>query len=240
MTSYARVNDWAGVRVGARHPLPTAILSTRNPTHQSAVVGAALRNPLVPTLRLDSTDSLGRLIEQLNAFRPRLLVCYASMLMPLVEAQREGHLRINPEKVITASEEQSPGARRTAIDTWGVDVVNTYAATETATIASTCPSGSLHLCEDFLVVEPVDHEYGAVADGELSDRVLVRVLFSRTLPLIRYELTDSVRLSTTGCECGLRFRRLESVAGRTEDTLELPGASGQPVRVRPDVFHNAL
>ncbi|AQP44641.1 hypothetical protein [Tessaracoccus flavus] len=50
LSSYARVNDWAQVKVGPRRPVPTAIVSTRNPTHQSAVVGASLRNPLVPTL----------------------------------------------------------------------------------------------------------------------------------------------------------------------------------------------
>ena len=54
LTSYARVNDGAGVSVGLRHPLRTAFVSSLNPTHQSAVVGASLRSSLVPTLRLDA------------------------------------------------------------------------------------------------------------------------------------------------------------------------------------------
>lgn len=52
-----------------------------------------------------------------------------------------------------------------AVHAWGVDVLNTYAATETATIASMCPMGSLHLYEDFVLVEPVDAAYRAVPDG---------------------------------------------------------------------------
>ena len=112
LSSYARVNDWAQVKVGPRRPVPTAIVSTRNPTHQSAVVGASLRNPLVPTLRLDATQPIEALVEALNRFQPRLLVCYASMLAPLAEAQTAGSLHIAPEKVITASEEQLPPARR--------------------------------------------------------------------------------------------------------------------------------
>jgi phenylacetate-CoA ligase len=112
------------------------------------------------------------------------------------------------------------------MDAWGVQVINAYAATETATIASMCSHGSMHVYEDFLVVEPVDSDYRPVPDGEVADRLLVTVLFSRTLPLIRYELTDSVCLSTTPCSCGSPFKVLESVAGRTEATLQMRSAGG--------------
>lgn len=240
LASYARVNDWAGVRVGLGHPLSTAIVSTRNPTHQSAVVGASIRSRLVPTLRVNATDPLEQIVNQLNRFRPKLLVCYASMLAPLAEAQLAGSLRVAPEKVITASEELLPAAQRMAVHAWGVDVLNTYAATETATIASMCPMGSLHLYEDFVLVEPVDAAYRAVADGQVADRLLVTVLFSRTLPLIRYELDDSVRLATRACPCGSPYRVLEAVIGRTESSLRVAAQAGGAVVVGPNVFHDAV
>ena len=240
LSSYARVNDWAGVKVGPRRRLPTAIVSTRNPAHQSAVVGASLRNPLVPTLRLDATQPIDQLVAALNRFSPRLLVCYASMLTPLAEAQLAGGLRIRPEKVITASEQLLEPARQAAMEAWGVQVINTYAATETATIASMCSHGSMHVYEDSLVVEPVDNDYQPVPDGQVADRLLVTVLFSRTLPLIRYELTDSVRLATAQCPCGSPFKVLESVAGRTQSTLQMSGADSVLVSVRPGVFHRVI
>ena len=188
------MNDWSGVDVGPRRRLPTAIVSTRNPAHQSSVVGASLRNLLVPTLRLDATRPIDQLVAALNKFGPRLLVCYASMLAPLAEAQLAGVLRIGPEKVITASEEQLAPARRAAMQAGGVQVIDTYAATETATIASMCSSGSMHVYEDFVVVEPVDNDYQPVPDGTVADRLLVTVLFNRTLPLIRYAPIRSVWL----------------------------------------------
>jgi phenylacetate-coenzyme A ligase PaaK-like adenylate-forming protein len=162
------------------------------------------------------------------------------MLAPLAEAQLAGSLRIQPEKVVTASEELLEPARRAAMDAWGVQVINAYAATETATIASMCPHGSMHVYEDLLVVEPVDNDYHPVPDGQVADRLLVTVLFSRTLPLIRYEVTDSVCLSTTPCSCGSPFKVLESVAGRTEATLLMRSAGGALMSVRPGVFHNAI
>lgn len=240
LTSYARVNDWAGLNVDLRHPLRTAIVSSLNPTHQSAVVGASLRSRLVPALRLDARTPVPELAASLNDFAPRLLVCFASMIGPLADAASQGILRIAPQKVVAASEVLGPDARRAAERAWGDNiVVDTYAATETAGIASTCLKGAWHLYEDFVIIEPVDEHCRPVPVGETGDRVLVTVLSSRTLPLIRYELTDSVRLSTERCDCGLPFALLDRIEGRTEDTLQLPGLAG-PVRVHPVVFHSAV
>jgi phenylacetate-CoA ligase len=240
LTSYARVNDWAGVSVGLRRPLRTAFVSSLNPTHQSAVVGASLRSSLVPALRLDAVAPEADLVAELNRFEPRLLVAYASMVGLLAQAQLAGQLQIRPEKVVAASEPLTADAREAARAAWGESVVvDSYAATETASIASTCSQGGWHLCEDFVIVEPVTKDYRPVPIGVTADKVLVTVLFSRTLPLIRYELTDSIRLSPEICTCGLPFALLEAVEGRTEDTLSLPGRHG-PVRVHPNVFHTAL
>lgn len=240
LTSYARVNDWAGVGVDVRHPVRAAIVSSLNPTHQSAVVGASLDSRLVPTLRLDARTPLPDLVSALNEFQPRLLVSYASMVGILAGAQLDGGLRIAPAKVIAASEVLPADGRSAAQQAWGPGVVvDTYAATEAAGIASSCERGGWHLYEDLVVIEPVDAEYRPVPLGESADRLLVTPLFTRTLPLIRYELTDSVRLATSTCPCGRPFALLERVEGRTEDTLTLPGAGGE-VRVHPVLFHSAL
>ena len=77
-------------------------------------------------------------------------------------------------------------------------------------------------------------------DGEPGDRLLVTVLASRTLPLIRYELTDRLRLSTRPCPCELPFRLVEAVEGRTDDLLTLPAQAGGLVHVHPVIFHQTL
>ncbi len=240
LTSYARVNDWAGVGVDLRHPVRAAFVSSLNPTHQSAAVGASLNSRLVPTLRLDARTPLPGLVAALNEFQPRLLVSYASMVGILAGAQLEGDLRIAPSKVIAASEVLPVDARAAAVRAWGAGaVVDTYAATETASIASTCEQGGWHLYEDFVVAESVDDDYRPVPPGAAGTRLLVTPLFARTLPLIRYELTDAVRLAAGRCGCGRPFALLAVVEGRTEDTLTMPGAVGR-VRVHPVVFHSAL
>jgi phenylacetate-CoA ligase len=61
------------------------------------------------------------------------------------------------------------------------------------------------------------------------------------MPLIRYEMSDSVRLSTSPhCPCGRPFALIDGIQGRTEDVLRFPAASGGQVSVQPIVFHRVM
>lgn len=239
LASYARANDWAGVAAGLSRPLKMALISSLVPTHQSAVVGASLRSGIVPTLRLDVTAPMDETVAALNGFQPRVLVGYASALRPLAAEQLAGRLKISPEAVMSASEVLTPLAARELERAWGSAPFDVYAATETAGIASPCVYRNRHVYEDLLIVEPVDKEGAPVPSGSTGAKLLVTVLFSRTLPLIRYELSDTVKLGQRGCPCGRSFIRMEDIEGRLEDVLELPGRAGL-VSVHPIVFHHVL
>ena len=239
LASYARANDWAGLSAGVAKPLRMAVVSSRNPAHQSAVVGASLASALVPTLRLDATSPLHQQIRELNDFRPRLLVGYASALRPLATAQLSGALRISPQAVMSASEVLTRSAAQSMTEAWGTVPYDVYAATETAGIASPCAFRTRHLYEDLLVVEPVDDAGRPVATGTAGARLWVSVLSSRALPLIRYEMSDCVALGVRGCRCGRVFRAVEAIDGRSEDVLAMASSAGA-TRIHPNVFHDVL
>ncbi|WLQ08273.1 phenylacetate--CoA ligase family protein [Arthrobacter oryzae] len=239
LASYARANDWAGISAGLTRPLKMALVSSLVPTHQSAVVGASLRSGIVPTLRLDVTAPMEETVAALDRFQPRILVGYASALKPLAAEQRAGRLHISPQGVMSASEVLSPHTASELEAAWGSAPFDVYAATETAGIASPCTYRNRHVYEDLLIIEPVDQAGEPVPAGTTGARLLVTVLFSRTLPLIRYEMSDTVRLDGRGCPCGRPFALLEGIEGRIEDILQLPGKHG-PASVHPIVFHHVL
>jgi phenylacetate-coenzyme A ligase PaaK-like adenylate-forming protein len=123
---------------------------------------------------------------------------------------------------------------------WGTKPFNVYAATEPAGMASHCKNHRLHLFEDLVISEVVDEKNHPVPPGTTGAKVLVTVLFSRTQPLIRYEMSDRVARNTETCDCGLPFALLSNIEGRAEDILQLPSAAGGSISVHPNVFHRVM
>jgi phenylacetate-CoA ligase len=242
LASYNRSFDWAGSRAGLARRTKMAVVSSTVPWHQSARVGASVQSPWVPTLRLDSGDPLEKIIEQLNRWQPEALVAYASMIRPLAEEQLAGRLRISPAFVFSASEVLTHRARRQAEAAWGRKAFDVYAATEPAGIASECDRHrGMHLFEDLVITEVVDKENRPVPPGTYGEKVLVTVLFSRTMPLIRYEMSDSVRPAASPyCPCGRPFTLIDGIQGRVEDALSFRAASGGQIIVQPALFHRVM
>lgn len=241
IASYGRANEWGGVRISPFHKVTMAVVSSRTPFHQSARVASTVSTSMIKTLRLDASEPLGGIVAQLSEQQPEILVAYNSMLRILAEEQLGGRLSIRPHIVNGSSEVLTPDARDLAARAWGRQPFEVYAATETGGIAAECERHrGMHLFEDLVIPEVVDDDYRPVPDGEAGSRLLVTVLFSRSLPLIRYELTDRVRLSTTRCDCGRPFKVVAAVEGRTDDVLRLPGVGGEPVSVHPVLFHSVL
>jgi phenylacetate-CoA ligase len=210
VASYNRAFDWAGSTAGLTHQVKTAVVSSTNPSHQSARVGASIHSRWVPTLRIDSSDDLDSIITRLNNWQPEMLIAYASMVRLLAEAQLTGRLMIMPRLVFSTSEVLTDSTRKLATKAWGRSPYNVYAATETSSIAAECGEHTgMHLFEDLVITEVVDADNQPVPPGEYGAKVLVTVLFSRTVPLIRYEMSDSLQLGTiTTVHAAARMRRL--------------------------------
>lgn len=241
LASFARGQEWSGMRVRLTHRQRMATVASTSPWHVSSQVAATAASWWRPSLRLPASQPLAHTVEQLNSWRPDLLIAYASMAGILAEEQLAGRLRIRPQAVYTSSEVLTPQARQQVRAAWGDEPFDQYGATETADIASEhrrCRH--MHLFEDLVLAEVVDEHNQPVPPGQYGAKLLITTLFSRTEPLIRYELNDSVRLSAGAPSCGLPFLVLESIQGRSEQVLELPGASGARVMVQPLVFHRVM
>jgi phenylacetate-coenzyme A ligase PaaK-like adenylate-forming protein len=241
IASYARANEWAGIRADPLHRISMAVVSSTTAWHQSSRVAATVRSPFIASTRLDAAAPLADIVATLNELRPDVLIGYASMVRTLADEQFAARLRIHPRAVNPSSEVLTPETRTMVARAWDVAPFNVYAATETGGIAAECVHHhGMHLFEDLVVPEVVDDAYRPVPNGEAGSRLLVTVLSSRTLPLIRYEMTDRVRLAAGSPPCGMPFALLESIEGRTDDVLTLPAAGGGTVRVHPVVFHQVL
>ena len=164
------------------------------------------------------------------------------MLRLLASEQLAGRLAITPEVVFSASEVLTGETRRRIEQAWGRRPFDVYAATETAGIAAECQvHRGLHLFEDLVVTEVVDGDHRPVPPGVPGEKLLVTVLFGRTQPLIRYELSDTITSSDRlRCPCGRPFALIEGIQGRIEEALSFPARSGGQVTVQPAVVHGVM
>ena len=241
IASFARGQEWSGTTVSLWRRRKMATVASISPWHMSSQVTSTAKTWWTPSIRLPATDPLESMVQRLNEWQPDILIAYASMARILAEEQLAGRLHIQPNKTFTSSEVLTDETRRLVKSAWGDEPFDQYGATETADIAAEYENcRHMHLFEDLVIVEVVDEQYQPVPPGTYGAKTLITTLFSRTQPLIRYELNDSVRLGTEACSSGLPFAMLDAIQGRVEDMLILPGKSGGRVAVQPLVFNRVM
>ncbi|MCG2721104.1 MAG: hypothetical protein L6290_03680 [Thermodesulfovibrionales bacterium] len=154
-------------------------------------------------------------LAKLNAFQPHVVVGYATGHKILAEAQLAGRLMIQPETLQSGAEPLSVGDQAWLEEVFGCPCINVYVATETMVmgVARTGDPG-MTLFDDDLIFEPA------------ADHVLVTNLFNRTLPLIRYRMSDTLRLTNLQSPYG-HYPVIGAVVGRNEWVPEFRNSQGE-------------
>ncbi|WP_245298541.1 phenylacetate--CoA ligase family protein [Sinorhizobium sp. A49] len=212
-----------------------------SPVHISHRIGAELRaiRPKAPGLNV--LMPIEAIVETLNAYLPQVISTYPSFVRQLAGEQQAGRLRIKPRLIRTSAETLTQDARDIAAETWQATVANSYVCTEAGPMGHEClGADGLHLAEDAFVFEAVDADNRPVPDGTQGSKLLVTTLTNRTLPLVRYEISDIVTLATEPCPCGLPFWRIASIAGRREEMLRFARRGGGTIDVHAHRLRSPL
>lgn len=121
--------------------------------------------------------------------------------------------------VTTGAESLLSHQRQLIQQAFGVVVREHYGQAEGVANFSECPSGRLHVDEDYALVE-----FLPTSDpGQF--RIVGTNLTNPAFPLLRYDTQDLATLSEDKCECGRRGRIVSAVDGRKEDYLILSDGS---------------
>jgi phenylacetate-CoA ligase len=176
---------------------------------------------------LSVTTPLPEIIAALNRDRPEGIVTVPTIAGMLAEEQLEGRLGIAPRRIIVGGEVLAEDINRRTADAWGIEPFQVYSSTEALFMAWEGPERvGFHVSEDLVVLEVVDQEDRPVPPGVPGYRLLITSLVNRALPLIRYELADTVTLAAGPDPSGLPYQRIERVDGRNDDLIRLPKAGG--------------
>lgn len=175
---------------------------------------------------------IAKLVAELNAFAPTVLVTYPTVAAQLAELALQGQLGFAPSEVWTGGETLSPVARRRIEQGLGCVVRNSYGASEFMPIGRECRLGKMHANADWVILEPVDAQGHATPAGQPSYSTLLTNLANQVQPLIRYDLGDQITVSSDPCGCGSTLPVIE-VRGRRDEALVMAGRDGRPVTLLP-------
>jgi phenylacetate-CoA ligase len=177
------------------------------------------------------------LVSALNDAQPTQINCFGSVMEELGAEALAGRLKISPTRVTTNSEPLLPETRDAVRKAWGVEINNMWGCVEVGHIGIECDTHEgMHMTDDLIITEFVDDKDQPTTDPDAIDRVLVTSLFGRTLPLIRYELTDLPVPKSEPCTCGAQFPLVADVKGRADDAFDYPG----DVHIHPIIFRTPL
>lgn len=214
-----RATRWWGVDIGEKE-----LVVWGSPVELNAqdrikrLRDSLMRSHLLPAFEM-SKGKLDEFVRTILATRPAMLFGYPSSLSligqhALTMGYRLDNLGI---KVVFVTSERLYDAQRNTISTaFGCPVANGYGARDAGFIAHECPSGSLHISAEDLIVETVRPDGTSTLAGEAGE-IVVTHLATADFPFVRYKTGDVGLLTDRRCACGRSLPILEDIQGRTTD-----------------------
>lgn len=182
---------------------------------------------LYPLKFISTLNPIEDTIQQLRKSPPDLLVCYPSHLRAIADKMTANDFKIiRPQAINVNSEMSSKSEREYLGRLFQCFVFDDYSSEELTRIASQCKHQNYHLFEDINYIEVIDNQGRPAPEGTLG-HIVGTNLHNQGMPLIRYMQGDLGAIRTKKCECGRKFRVLETLTGRKNDSFTL--SSGESI-----------
>ena len=197
------------------------------------------------TIRADMGLSIDWHLPVFRRFKPKVIMASPSYISFFVREMEKRDVDVKDAGVSViklAGEPLSTGVRYEIETKFGAKVLDLYGSAEIGAASVECAhlagTGYHHYLANELIfeVQKIGSD-GAMCDPGEKGELLVTSLFRTSLPIIRYNTKDIVRLpeKTERCGCGLGLPITSAILGRSDDMLTYGGAN-----VYPDMIYRAL
>jgi len=136
--------------------------------------------------------------------------------------------------LVIGAEPHTEEHRKRIEEMFGVKAYNSFGLSEMngPGVAFECTEqNGLHIWEDAYVVEIIDPiTLQPVEDGQIGELVMT-TLDRVAMPVIRYRTRDLTRFLPGQCKCGRTHRRLDRIAGRSDDMFIIKGCNVFPMQI---------
>lgn len=177
-----------------------------------------MRTELLPAFEMSDAKVEG-FIARIREARPRMVFGYPSAISHIAGYAEKKGIRLDDlgVKVVFVTSERLYDHQREIISRlFACPVANGYGGRDAGFIAHACPSGSMHITAEDIIVEIIDGE-GRVQPPGVSGEIVVTHLATRDYPFVRYRTGDVGVLSEDPCPCGRGLPVLSEIQGRSTD-----------------------
>lgn len=188
-----------------------------------------------------STGNTKRQVRLMKDFDVDCLCCTPSYALNIAEVAQEEGYDVHEFPIhagILGAEPCSEATRAEIEQKMGIQVYDIYGLSEVMGPGVACEcekQHGLHVCEDQFIIEILDPKtLQPVPDGEWGE-VVFTTLCKECSPLVRYRTRDISRILVGECECGRTFRRMDRIAGRTDDMMILRGVNVFPSQIEEEI-----
>jgi len=184
-----------------------------------------------------SSGNTARQIKIMKDFKTTALVSTPSYAMLVANTIREMGIPVSALSLkygLFGAEPWSEGMRQQIQGTLGIVATDNYGLSEVLGpgVSGEClERKGLHISEDHFLVEVIDPETLQPVPSGQKGELVITTLTKEAFPMIRYRTRDLTRLLAEPCPCGRTGRRMNRVAGRTDDMLVIRGAHFFPSQI---------
>ena len=167
-------------------------------------------------------EKIQEVIKGLAKFRPQVIRGYVSALYSIANIMESCGVKLAGLESVVASAEYLPSGMWEYFErVFDCPVYNLYGGTETPALGvNSKDSHHIVISEDLYFIEVLDENGNDVRLGE-QGLITITDLYSKAMPLIRYQIGDMAVVDEKFYDFGEKFRYFVSVEGRTNDIFEL-------------------
>lgn len=173
-------------------------------------------------LYLDINEPLENWILKLKEFQPNIVIGYPSAIKILAGLIEKGKITLRTKRVISCGEPLGSSLRKYLEKIFHRQIINFYGASESLAMGvETDPSEGMLLFDDLNIIE--------IENGQMY----LTCLYNYTQPLIRYHLTDTLKIQKAEENAELPFSHATGLIGRNEDILWFQNKDGKEEFLHP-------
>ncbi len=165
-------------------------------------------------------EVFGNIVKLIVERKPKYIQVYTSVAYELAQFILRNEITVPSPKMIMCIAGTVYGEMLDVMEkAFNCKVYSRYGSRETGDMAGMCINRVYHEMPYTHHIDILDEQDRPVKAGEAGE-IAITVLTNRAMPIIRYKIGDVGIWSKGPCKCGVKFRTLKKVVGRTGEIIK--------------------